>query len=64
MDSRDDLLNHVRASAEVLATAKENYRDALLRARAAGCSNVAIAQAARKTEAAVRMYLKRKSWVG
>jgi DNA-directed RNA polymerase specialized sigma24 family protein len=62
----DDLeaLRQVRASAEVLQAAKENYRDALLQARIAGCSNVAIARAAQKTEAAVRMYLKRKTWVG
>lgn len=64
MELTDSHLSRVRDTAQALERAKAEYRDALLAARDWGCSNVAIARAAQKSEAAVRMYLKRKSWVG
>ena len=64
MDSSDELLVNVRDKSQALERAKQEYRTALLLASSRGYSNVQIAKAALKTEAAIRMYLKRKSWLG
>ena len=60
MDSTDELLMRVRTASEDLDLAKKEYKVAVFLASSRGHSNVQIARAARKTEAAIRMYLKRE----
>ena len=54
------LLQRVREAALDLEEARREYAIAVTIAASRGYSNVQIARAARRTEAAVRMYLKRQ----
>lgn len=54
------LLSLVQERAERLDAAKSEYAEAVLAASKAGWPNTVIAKWAGRTEAAVRMYLKRK----
>lgn len=55
-----DLLARVRTAARALEQAKSEYFTSVVLAKSRGHSNIAIARAAGKTEAAIRIYLKRK----
>lgn len=54
------LLGEVADKSDALEQARAEYQYAVLTASDSGYSNVAIAVAAAKSEAAIRMYLKRK----
>lgn len=54
------LLGEVAVKADALEQARAEYQYAVLTASDQGYSNVAIGVAAMRSEAAIRMYLKRK----
>ena len=56
----EDLLDRVRYASVRVDDARREYFTAITLAASRGYSNIQIANAARKTEAAVRMYLKRQ----
>lgn len=56
----EDLLDRVRHASTRVDDARREYFTAITLAASRGYSNIQIAKAARKTEAAVRMYLKRQ----
>lgn len=55
----EELLARVERASAALNTARQEYSTAIFLAASRGYSNVQIARAAKKTEAAIRMYLKR-----
>lgn len=60
VSEREKALLDAQKWANRIDIAREAYGDALVRCSDLGLSNVRIARAVGKTEAAVRMYLKRK----
>lgn len=56
----EDLLDRVRHASTKVDDARREYFTAITLAASRGYSNIQIANAARKTEAAIRMYLKRQ----
>jgi hypothetical protein len=59
-EDRQEAVMEVQESSKALQKAKERYQKSVLRAHEVGVTNTSIAMAADRTEAAIRLFLKRK----
>ena len=58
--ARSEALQEVKAAHEGLVEAKARYEKAVIAANEVGCTNMAIAEYAKRTETAIRLFLKRR----
>lgn len=61
---RRQRVEEVEASAKAFEESRQRYETAVLKAHRAGITNTSIAIAANRTEAAIRLFIKRKKMVG